>query len=172
MAIQSPDHTRTPVGILALCSLFLFVSWSPYAHADPVRLTVRVDEPGAKISPNFYGLMTEEINHSCDGGLYGQPPAPVEGVFASASRDTNGDIILKIVNIQSTPQQLEFGLQGVTQMDANATIETLTGQPNDVNSIAEPMKVSPKRAPLADAGPKFSHEFPAYSASVLRLKGK
>ena len=35
-------------------------------------MTVSVDKPGAKISPHFYGLMTEEINHAYDGGLYGE----------------------------------------------------------------------------------------------------
>ncbi|MGD0410736.1 MAG: hypothetical protein ABSC18_03470 [Verrucomicrobiota bacterium] len=33
---------------------------------------VLVDKPGAKISPTFYGLMTEEINYSYDGGLCGE----------------------------------------------------------------------------------------------------
>jgi alpha-L-arabinofuranosidase len=41
-------------------------------HADPGRLVVKVDQPGAKISPMLYGLMTEEINHSYDGGLYAE----------------------------------------------------------------------------------------------------
>ena len=36
------------------------------------KMTVSVDKPGAKISPHFYGLMTEEINHAYDGGLYGE----------------------------------------------------------------------------------------------------
>src|SRR4051794_23220225 len=36
------------------------------------RLTVRVDRPGVRISPMFYGLMTEEINHAYDGGLYAE----------------------------------------------------------------------------------------------------
>src|SRR5438093_6072506 len=38
----------------------------------PVTITVRVDQPGAKIDPIFYGLMTEEINFSYDGGLYAE----------------------------------------------------------------------------------------------------
>lgn len=42
------------------------------AHADPGRLTVQVNKPGITISPMFYGLMTEEINHAYDGGLYGE----------------------------------------------------------------------------------------------------
>jgi alpha-N-arabinofuranosidase len=33
---------------------------------------VQADKPGAKIGPLFYGLMTEEINHSYDGGLYAE----------------------------------------------------------------------------------------------------
>ena len=40
--------------------------------ADPGKIVVQVDKPGAKISPMFYGLMTEEINYSYDGGLYGE----------------------------------------------------------------------------------------------------
>jgi len=35
-------------------------------------ITVQVDKPGIRISPTFFGLMTEEINHSYDGGLYGE----------------------------------------------------------------------------------------------------
>ena len=36
------------------------------------QLTIGVDKPGVKISPIFYGLMTEEINHAFDGGLYAE----------------------------------------------------------------------------------------------------
>ena len=45
---------------------------SRIAAADPGRIVVQVDKPGAKISPMLYGLMTEEINYSYDGGLYGE----------------------------------------------------------------------------------------------------
>src|SRR2546430_3584203 len=40
--------------------------------ADPGTIVVHVDQPGAKIHPLFYGIMTEEINFSYDGGLYGE----------------------------------------------------------------------------------------------------
>ena len=40
--------------------------------AENAELTVRVDRPGAKISPMLNGLMTEEINHAYDGGLYAE----------------------------------------------------------------------------------------------------
>jgi alpha-N-arabinofuranosidase len=35
-------------------------------------LTVHVDQTAAKVSPTLYGLMTEEINYSYDGGLYAE----------------------------------------------------------------------------------------------------
>jgi len=37
-----------------------------------VTLTVDVSQPKAPVSPTLYGLMTEEINYSYDGGLYAE----------------------------------------------------------------------------------------------------
>jgi alpha-L-arabinofuranosidase len=51
---------------LAICG------FSHCAMADPGQLTVNVGNPGVKISPMLYGLMTEEINHAYDGGLYAE----------------------------------------------------------------------------------------------------
>src|SRR5579859_1538099 len=34
--------------------------------------TVDAGHPAGKVSPGLYGLMTEEINHSYDGGLYAE----------------------------------------------------------------------------------------------------
>jgi alpha-N-arabinofuranosidase len=51
---------------------------------DPATLEVDVGKPGVTIPASFFGLMTEEINHSYDGGLFAeliqnrtfQDPAP------------------------------------------------------------------------------------------------
>lgn len=37
-----------------------------------MQLTLNLSKAGAKVSPTLYGLMTEEINHSYDGGIYGE----------------------------------------------------------------------------------------------------
>jgi alpha-N-arabinofuranosidase len=42
------------------------------AQAAPVKLTVHADKPVSPVSPTLYGLMTEEINYSYDGGLYAE----------------------------------------------------------------------------------------------------
>ncbi len=39
---------------------------------QPAKLTLQLDKQGAAVSPKLYGLMTEEINFSYDGGLYGE----------------------------------------------------------------------------------------------------
>ena len=40
--------------------------------AETATIVVDAGKPGHAISPMLYGLMTEEINHSYDGGLYGE----------------------------------------------------------------------------------------------------
>jgi alpha-L-arabinofuranosidase len=39
---------------------------------ESVQLTVRADQPGAKISPTMYGIFFEDINFGADGGLYAE----------------------------------------------------------------------------------------------------
>ena len=57
--------------LLTIAVGLFFVLRAPAAE-ETGRLTVKVDQPGAKIGPMFYGLMTEEINHAYDGGLYAE----------------------------------------------------------------------------------------------------
>ena len=42
------------------------------AFAQPATLTIDLGPAKAKVAPQLYGLMTEEINYSYDGGLYGE----------------------------------------------------------------------------------------------------
>jgi alpha-N-arabinofuranosidase len=42
------------------------------AVAQTPVITLDFTKPGANVSPMLYGLMTEEINHSYDGGLYAE----------------------------------------------------------------------------------------------------
>ncbi len=45
---------------------------SAASHNGSAELTVQYDHPLHAVSPTLYGLMTEEINHSYDGGLYAE----------------------------------------------------------------------------------------------------
>jgi alpha-N-arabinofuranosidase len=53
-------------------ALFLALALPACVPAQAPSLVIQVDKPTAKVSPTLYGLMTEEINFSYDGGLYGE----------------------------------------------------------------------------------------------------
>src|SRR5581483_10036360 len=44
----------------------------PASQAQNLSLTVDAGQAVGTVSPRFFGLMTEEINHSYDGGLYAE----------------------------------------------------------------------------------------------------
>jgi alpha-L-arabinofuranosidase len=57
----------------AAVAVFYTVLVSPAClAAQATSFTVQVDHPTAKVSPMLYGLMTEEINYSYDGGIYAE----------------------------------------------------------------------------------------------------
>lgn len=101
----------------------------------------------------------------------GSPAGPFDAIYATASRDnTTGDIILKLVNVQAIPQPLKIDLQGVQKVAREAKGEILSAELGGMNSVAEPAKVAPKPIAITNAGTSFTHELPAHSVTVLRLK--
>jgi alpha-L-arabinofuranosidase len=60
---------RKPV----LASLLAAILALPIAlAAQQPTLVIQANHPTAQVSPTLYGLMTEEINYSYDGGLYAE----------------------------------------------------------------------------------------------------
>lgn len=61
--------------LLSTSSLFAEESTNVATKASeslPAKLLIDLKGPAKKFSPTFAGLMTEEINHSYDGGLYAE----------------------------------------------------------------------------------------------------
>src|SRR5262249_24627136 len=52
--------------------LVLAVFATPLCSQAPATLTIELGKQKAAVSPTLYGLMTEEINYSYDGGLYAE----------------------------------------------------------------------------------------------------
>jgi alpha-L-arabinofuranosidase len=95
-------------------------------------------------------------------------------LYASASRDEKaGEVILKVVNAEDAAVSMEVELSGVGKMSGEARALVLAGDSlSDVNSFAEPRKLSPKASIVKVESAKFAHNFPARSLTVLRLKSR
>lgn len=61
---------KTFAHLYALPALLLAACFAP--AQQPTVLTIHADQPAHAVSPTLYGLMTEEINYSYDGGLYAE----------------------------------------------------------------------------------------------------
>lgn len=88
-----------------LCVLGFFFLAVPGTNAQTTKLTLDLAKPGATVSPKLYGLMTEEINHSYDGGLYAElirnrifkdNPTRPEG-WSLVQEDTGAKAAIKLV---------------------------------------------------------------------------
>jgi len=53
-------------------TLTVAVAFIQAGAQSSAKLTIHSDRPVSKVSPTLYGLMTEEINYSYDGGLYAE----------------------------------------------------------------------------------------------------
>ena len=79
-------NQRISLALVGTAVLATALSASVRSRPQTSTATLEIDlsKPGPAIAPDFYGLMTEEINHSYDGGLYAeliqnrtfQDPAP------------------------------------------------------------------------------------------------
>lgn len=65
-----------PITVAALAAVALLApplrAQSPPAGGGPAVLAIQLNHPVADVSPTLYGLMTEEINHAYEGGLYAE----------------------------------------------------------------------------------------------------
>jgi len=71
--IQSPQRELS-FSKLAIFTFIFAGAAAGFAQTDPPTSVIQVDagKVAAQMPPTFYGLMTEEINFSYEGGLYGE----------------------------------------------------------------------------------------------------
>jgi alpha-N-arabinofuranosidase len=71
MNFRLPFRAGLTVAALVGASIAAFAQ-TPASASGSAELTVQYNHPLHAVSPTLYGLMTEEINHSYDGGLYAE----------------------------------------------------------------------------------------------------
>ena len=78
------------------------------------------------------------------------------------------DILMKVVNNKDKPESVIITLKGAENVNTAGHSTTLTGAPEDENSIAEPTKVVPAAGTFT-AGKSFDYTFSANSVTILRI---
>ena len=128
--------------VLTRCILLLGLSGftSLSTSAQTTKLTLDLSKPGASVSPMLYGLMTEEINHSYDGGLYAElirnrifkdNPTTLEGWSLVREDSTSSKAAIKLM--AATENNVPFderrhALTGALQTCLRLAVEKASGR--------------------------------------------
>jgi len=149
------------------CYAPLLVNVNPGARQWRPDL-IGYDALSAYGSPSYYAIQMFSRN-------VGDEILPVTfsgtSVQGCATRDSQtGEIIIKLVNPELTPQSLPIEIKGVSSLASKATVITLSANPEDTNSIRRPRNVVPVTTTLSSVKPGFIFTMPPDSVVVLKLK--
>ena len=110
-----------------------------------------------------------------DGVLVNEATFPrIDTVLAIAGRDERtGEVIIKAVNTGDEPAPMTIRLAGAGDVAPNGRVTVLTSQkPTDENSFDAPMAIVPVETALTAVSSSFTHVFPPYSLTVIRVAAR
>jgi len=154
--------------------------WGNTQHAIEFNQTaVGASRSGEVETDRWYDIKVQlsgnRIRCYLDGNLVHDVSATSpDRFFAEAGRDeASGDFLLKAVNTSAEPVSATLNIAGLKGLASRGELTVLkSDRLDDNNSLAQPQKIVPVTTETAIAGPNFSHEFPAYSFTLLRVKTK
>ena len=71
--------------IISSIALLAAIVAAPPALLAQANLSIEVKQPKTSVSRTLYGLMTEDINYSYDGGIYAERYITVPSVLTGAA---------------------------------------------------------------------------------------
>ncbi|HEY5345275.1 MAG TPA: alpha-L-arabinofuranosidase, partial [Verrucomicrobiae bacterium] len=121
---------------------------------------------GGNVKCYLDGVLIHDVDYEKSGGI--------KALYACAARDNQtGDVIVKVVNASALPLETTLDFSGAKKLTGQGTSTVLTSESGtDENSLAEPMKVSPKTSAVNFTGATLTQSFPGNSFTVLRLQTK
>ncbi|MGA2501531.1 MAG: alpha-L-arabinofuranosidase C-terminal domain-containing protein, partial [Tepidisphaeraceae bacterium] len=122
---------------------------------------IRVETKGSSIKCFLDGKLIHDVQ------MLG-----AKGIYASAALDKKANqVILKVVNAGTLPQETTVNLTGIASLKSPAKALVLTSENStDENSLEEPTKVSPKEKAIEINGTTMKYPFPGNSVSVIRIQ--
>ena len=127
---------------------------------------IKIEVSGGNVKCWLDGELIHDLNYEQVG--------KIASLYAVAATDgPSGDLILKVVNANASALETEVNLTGAAGLTGQGTVTVLTSESGaDENSLAEPMKVSPKTEAVEFTGTSLKRSFPGNSFTVLRLQTK
>ncbi len=126
-------------------------------------------------TPNYYVQQLFSIN---DGDIYHSnviAPAVNKAdttlAFSCVRNSKTGDVILKLVNTGKTEKIFNINLSQFKGIGTKATVSSLTGAADAINSFENPNKVKPVTSGFK-ASKSFNFTVQALSLTVIKIKGK
>ena len=118
-------------------------------------------------------LQGQNIKAYLDGKmLFDVKRAQVESLYAVAGLDNkSGETIVKVVNSSDQPLETKIDLRGARNVATQAKALVLSGPTGGAeNSFAAKTHIAPSEENFKVPATVFTHEFPAQSVTILRLK--
>lgn len=121
---------------------------------------IRLELQGSKIRCYLDGKLIHDVSR---GGM--------RSLYACAGlKQGSGELILKVVNMLSQPQETAIRLHGAGRLAPSArAIVLASSSADDENTFDAPTKVAPREESVSGIAPSFRHTFPANSITVLRI---
>jgi alpha-N-arabinofuranosidase len=140
--------------------------------AQTPKITLDLSKPGLNVSPKLYGLMTEEINHAYDGGLYAElirnrifkdnPNTPDAWSLVRKDSGTKAAIKLIAPNQSNVPMdERRHAINGALTTCLRLTVEKSEGKVGIANEGYWGIPVKPSTAYKASFYLKGSGSFQA-----------
>jgi len=119
-------------------------------------------------SPSYYAIQMFNRNLGDEILAAGSSEAAVQGCATRDSR--TGEIFIKLVNPATNSVALNIEINGAASLASKGTAITLTGTPDDSNSITQPKKVVPVTKIVRGVKSAFTYTLLPHSIVVLKLK--
>jgi alpha-N-arabinofuranosidase len=133
--------------------------------------------PGQIETGRWYDVRVEvrdrTVRGFLDGRLVSEATLPrVDTVLAIAGRDERtGEIVIKALNTSADPAEMAIRIEGARLTSSAGRLITLSSaNPEDENSFEAPTKIAPVVSQISNVAPSFTHTFPPYSLSILRIR--
>ena len=131
-------------------------------EADWTPDLIWFNEDTAYATPSYY--VQQMFSLSCGTELVA---SETDGDLFQAATRTEHELQIKAVNLSEKTKPLTLLLPGVP--DQIASVQTLTGEKDHVNSFARPDRAAPQETEVACADAKAEMELPPWSLTILKF---